>query len=247
MLQTDNLKIKAYVASAAFLIAFPVALQASESGQPSVSTLDLWEVFYSCPLIYSILLFLSLAATGIWIYTILTLRHNDLLPKKFLADVRALLMEGHYDRALEACKQESSITASIIGSGIEARPQGCQIVMDTMQLEGKRKGNILWQRIALLNEVAAVAPMIGLLGTVLGLFFAFYDVNRSAESIASIFDGLGIAIGTTVAGLVVAILAMIYYTTLKYRVINLLNDVENESFALAVLINRNDIRNSPNY
>ena len=89
---------------------------------------------------------------------------------------------------------------------------------------------------SLLNEVAVIAPMLGLLGTVLGLFFAFYDSNRTTESIASIFDGLGIAVGTTVVGLIVAILAMIFYTTLKFRVVNLLNTIENESMALATLV-----------
>mgnify|MGYP002148684401 CR=1 FL=1 len=85
--------------------------------------------------------------------------------------------------------------------------------------------------------------MLGLLGTVLGLFFAFYDNNRSAESIASIFDGLGVAIGTTVMGLIVAILGMILHTTLKYRIVNLLNSIENESLALVTLIDSDQPHN----
>ena len=78
--------------------------------------------------------------------------------------------------------------------------------------------------------------MLGLLGTVMGLFFAFYDSNRSAESIASIFDGLGIAIGTTVVGLIVSIFSMLFYTTLKFRVVHLMNTIENESLSLVSLV-----------
>ena len=78
--------------------------------------------------------------------------------------------------------------------------------------------------------------MLGLLGTVVGLFFAFYDSSRSAETIASIFDGLGIAVGTTVVGLIVSILAMLFYTTLKFRVVSLLNTIENESLILATQV-----------
>ncbi len=70
----------------------------------------------------------------------------------------------------------------------------------------------------------------------LGLFYAFYDVNRSADTLASIFDGLGIAVGTTVAGLIVAISAMIFYATLKLRFVRLLNVLENETLALGNLI-----------
>lgn len=128
------------------------------------------------------------------------------------------------------------MASSIIASGIKTRHQGPQLVMQAMLLEGKRKGCVLWQRISILNEIAVIAPMLGLLGTVLGLFFAFYDVNQTTDAFSTVFDGLGIAIGTTVVGLIVAILAMIYYTTLKFRVISLLNTIENESFALAALI-----------
>ena len=105
-----------------------------------------------------------------------------------------------------------------------------------MQAEGKRCGVSLWQRISVLNDIAIIAPMLGLLGTVLGLFYAFYDVNRSADTLASIFDGLGIAVGTTVVGLVVAILAMVFYATLKLRVVRLLNTIENEAVTLGHLI-----------
>ena len=57
--------------------------------------------------------------------------------------------------------------------------------------------------------------MIGLLGTVLGMFYAFYDLNRSMESISALFDGLGVSVGTTVGGLIVAILALMYSTRLQ--------------------------------
>ncbi|MFA6502142.1 MAG: MotA/TolQ/ExbB proton channel family protein, partial [Parachlamydiales bacterium] len=94
-----------------------------------------------------------------------------------------------------------------------------------------------WQKIGLLNEIVVIAPMLGLLGTVLGMFYAFYDVNRSIDSISALFDGLGIAVGTTVAGLIVAILSMIFHTILKYRLIKMLNSIENEAFSLCYLIN----------
>ena len=78
--------------------------------------------------------------------------------------------------------------------------------------------------------------MLGLLGTVLGLFYAFYDLNRSMESISALFDGLGISVGTTVAGLLVAIAAMMFHSMTKYRLIRQLNQVENEAAALVTLI-----------
>ena len=69
------------------------------------------------------------------------------------------------------------------------------------------------------------------------MFYSFYDVNRSIESINALFDGLGIAVGTTVMGLIVAILAMIFYTTLKYRLVRTLSLVENEAVFISTLMN----------
>jgi biopolymer transport protein ExbB len=109
-------------------------------------------------------------------------------------------------------------------------------MMDSIKSEGKRASTAFWQRLSLLNDIVIIAPMLGLLGTVIGMFYAFYDVNRSVESINALFDGLGIAVGTTVMGLIVAIFSMILYTTLKYRIVNTLSLVENEALSLSSLI-----------
>lgn len=202
--------------------------------------LDLVNVFQSCPIIYSILLLLSVSATVLWIYSLFTLRINELMPSEFISTLRASISEKHYEEALEYCQREGNFASRIIASGLASRSHGSQVVMDAIQAEGRRLGNALWQRIALLNDIAAIAPMFGLLGTVLGLFFAFYDSSNAADNLTSIFDGLGIAVGTTVLGLIVAIMAMVFYTTLKYRVVTVLNEVENESLAIVSLIERDD-------
>jgi biopolymer transport protein ExbB len=165
-----------------------------------------------------------------------TLRLADLMPQEFIRKIRDLFVEKKYETALTVCREENTFASGIIAAGIASRKHGAQVMIETMKSEGRRSGNSLWQRISLLNEIAVVAPMLGLLGTVLGLFFAFYETNRTAESIASIFDGLGIAVGTTVLGLIVSILSMIFYTTLKFRVINMLSTVENEAFSLVSLM-----------
>ena len=200
------------------------------------SHLDLATVFQSCPLIYATLLSLSLVATILWLYSMFTLRINDYMPPEFTQNVRQLLSEQHFELALETCQHSKNFCAPILATGLQSRKHGPQVMMDMVQLEGRRQANGLWQRISLLNEIAVIAPMIGLLGTVLGLFMAFYNSGHSNESLASIFDGFGIALGTTVAGLIVAILAMIFYVSLKYRVVNLLSMVQTESLALISLV-----------
>ena len=109
-------------------------------------------------------------------------------------------------------------------------------MMDAVKSEGKRSTGSHWQKIGLLNDIAIIAPMLGLLGTVLGMFYAFYDVNRSMESISAFFDGLGISVGTTVCGLLVAILAMIFHSLTKYKLVKQLTLIENELATLTHLI-----------
>jgi biopolymer transport protein ExbB len=159
-----------------------------------------------------------------------------MMPEDFTHHIRQQISEKHFEEALEFCERENNFASNIIASGLSARNHGSQVVMDTIQAEGQRAGSKLWQRIGLLNDIVVIAPMFGLLGTVLGLFFAFYDTSNTTDNLASIFDGLGIAVGTTVLGLIVAIMAMVFYTTLKYRVVNLLNTIENESFSIVNMI-----------
>lgn len=202
----------------------------------AAAKLDLAKVFSGAPTIYTILMALSLFACVLCIYSLLTLREKTVLPEAFSKEIRQQLSEGRYEAALKRCKEAQHIGAQIVGTGISAKTQGGQAVAEAMNNEGRRLASALWQRISLLNDIAVIAPMFGLLGTVLGMFFAFYDTSQTEESLSTIFDGLGIAIGTTVAGLIVAILALAFYTVLKFRVINVVNAVEDESQEFARLI-----------
>lgn len=204
--------------------------------QPPSQMLDLKKIFSSAPLIYSLLILMSLASMVIWLYSLATFRSKELMPSPFRTDLRALLEKAQYDEAKLFCEKQGNILASLLSTGLTTRKLGPQVMIDSMKSEGKRASAPFWQRLSLLNDIVIVAPMLGLLGTVIGMFYAFYDVNRSIESINALFDGLGIAVGTTVMGLIVAILSMIFHTTLKYRLVNALSQVENEAMTLSALI-----------
>lgn len=200
--------------------------------------LDIKTVFSSAPLIYSLLATMSIASMGIWLYSLITFRTKDIMPEGFRRELKALLEKERFDQAQELCQKRENILSSLMKTGLTTRQLGPQVMIDAMKSEGKRAATAFWQRLSLLQDIVIVAPMLGLLGTVIGMFYAFYDVNRSIESINALFDGLGIAVGTTVMGLIVAILAMIFHTTLKYRVVRTLSLVETEALALSALIRR---------
>jgi biopolymer transport protein ExbB len=203
---------------------------------PSPHLIDIKKVFIASPVIYSVLALMSMASMTIWLYTLITFRAKDAMPLSLRSQLRSLLEKKQWDAAGELCKKSPSLLSSIILAGLTTRKLGAQIMMDSMKTEGKRASTPLWQRLSLLNDIALISPMLGLLGTVIGMFYAFYDVNRSVESINALFDGLGIAVGTTVVGLIVAIFSMMFATTLKYRLVKTLSEVENEAVTLSACI-----------
>jgi len=195
--------------------------------------IDLTQVFSAAPWIYTILALLSMCAVMIALYTLLTARSSKILPKNTQDAIGRMLRSQDYEKVLILCDENPSLFSKMIAAGITSRPLGNQGILDAMKAAGKRGSAPFWQKIALLNDIAVLAPMLGLLGTVTGMFYAFYDLNRSMESLSTLFDGLGISVGTTVAGLIVAILAMLFYTFLKFRLIRSMTAVENEAMQLA--------------
>ena len=221
-----------------FLALFAV-ITADEPQQVVTKTaqlVDLKKVFTSAPVIYSVLSLLSVVSMVTWLYSLATIRSKDILPEEFLRDLKIKLKSGQFTEAEVLCQTQPKLLGLIVSAGLSTRKLGAQVMIDSMKSEGKRATTPFWQRLSLLNDIVIIAPMLGLLGTVIGMFYAFYDLNRSAESINALFDGLGIAVGTTVAGLIVAIIAMIFYTTLKYRIVKTLAAVENEALVLSTLI-----------
>lgn len=215
----------------------PVELIKEETSK-SVQAIEinLREVFAGAPIIYTILFFLSTVAVCVWLYSMLTIRSFEFLPPKLVKELRTKLISNQFDEALDLCVKQKHFFCKMLASGILARKHGLTVMIETMKAEGKRSTVTFWQRIGILNEIAIIAPMLGLLGTVLGMFYAFYDLNRSMESISLLFDGLGISVGTTVAGLIVAILAMVLYALAKYRLVRVLASVETEAQTFASLI-----------
>jgi biopolymer transport protein ExbB len=214
-------------------------LEAEINGDQPKATgimIDLRSVFSGSPTIYTVLMLLSIGSFCVWLYTFLSLRSSVMLPGEELKIVREKIIGGQFDEAINLCKVHNAPLFKMIGTAVSSRSHGRSVMQELMKSEGRRSSASLWQKIAILNDVAIIAPMLGLLGTVLGMFYAFYDLNRSMESISALFDGLGISVGTTVAGLVVAIVAMFFHSMTKYRLIRQLNAIENEAVSIANLI-----------
>lgn len=210
----------------------------SVAASTSMHTIDLKKVFGSAPVIYTLLIILSIVALMIWIHTLTSWKEQSIIPEEFLTKVSDRISEGDFDQAKSLCDVDNSAISSIIESGLAMRHQGSGAVFKAIEAEGKRLGLEIWQRVSLLNDIAVTAPMLGLLGTVVGIFYGLYDKQRSPESLITVFDGLGVAIGTTVVGLMVAILAMLLHASLKIWATRLLSKMESRVLKLAAAMTK---------
>lgn len=193
-------------------------------------------VFSGAPFVYSLLLLLSMSALFICLYSELRIRQMGVITPSLLSDVRQKLETKDFDALSARCAQEGSLVCKILSAALAMRKSELSTRAEAMRLEGKRQTVLFWQRLSWLSDIALVAPLLGLFGTVLGMFYAFYDLNSSQQTITSLFDGLGISVGTTLAGLSVAILALALHTFARYRLVRTLAQVENEVLTFLPLI-----------
>ncbi|MFW6058808.1 MAG: MotA/TolQ/ExbB proton channel family protein, partial [Phycisphaeraceae bacterium] len=106
--------------------------------------------------------------------------------------------------------------------------KGHSIIMDMLDTEGRRRADIVWNRISYLADVSNVAPMLGLLGTVMGMIKAFFGLEREAGNVDAgvLSQGVAEAMSTTMFGLMVGILALVFYSIVKARATRTLAEAE---------------------
>ncbi len=216
------------VAEAASLVTPPAAEAASAAG---MSFGQAWQ--YGGWIMW-ILLIISVFALAIVIYLIYTLREKVASPRYVVTSVRDNLLNGDFDGARKICERNPSAIASVALSAIDyvrtsnGKPKE-ELIRDAVQSEGVRLTESMQSQAQILLDLAAIAPMIGLLGTTLGMLQAFgsiaQDVMVAAKPII-LAQGVSKAIITTIAGLMVAIPCMFAYAFFRRRVAQISTSLE---------------------
>jgi biopolymer transport protein ExbB len=156
------------------------------------------------------------------VYYFLTIRGGALYPTSFLRQAEDIAATGDAEALRTLCGENDSAAAQIIGAAAEHvvgdASASYAAVRDAVEDEGARQAGVLQQRIQYLMDVAVVAPMVGLLGTVLGMMKAFaglkagLNIANKADALAA---GVGQAMYTTAGGLIVGIAAMVVYALFR--------------------------------
>jgi len=187
------------------------------------------ELFFFSPIINSIIAGLSVIALGLFLFFLATVHTRAMVPSELVDQVTKLTVRGKYEQAADLCRSNRNVfIASIIQRCVENAGKGHSVIMDMIDAEGRRRADIVWNRISYLADVSNVAPMLGLLGTVLGMIKTFFGLEESTGSINAkvLSAGVGQAMTTTMFGLVVGILALVFYSIAKARVTRTLAEAE---------------------
>lgn len=161
-----------------------------------------------------LILVVSLAMVYFVLEGFFLLRRSALLPAALIGRVNECFRQGKLDQALELCRADESLFARMVRAGLGKMSWGHDEMIKAMEAAGQEVSVGLYHRIGNLSLIASVAPMLGLLGTVTGMIVAFGDiVTAQANEVtpALVADGIGQALNTTAAGLLVAIPAVIAY------------------------------------
>ena len=157
--------------------------------------------------------------------------------KKLLADVDEALSSGGVEAAKEVCRNTKGPVASIFYQGLDRVDEGVEEAEKAVVAYGGVQMGQLEKNVSWISLFIALAPMLGFMGTVIGMIGAFNDIVVANDiSPAVVAGGIKIALLTTVFGLVVAIILQIFYNYIVAKIDSIVNSMEDASISLVDLL-----------
>jgi biopolymer transport protein ExbB len=199
----------------------PTAPATQPAKKPSLSFFQI--LFSGGPLgiaIMVVLIALSLTAAALVFDNLMIVRKSQILPPGLSDDVRRLVSEGQVGAALAECKSQPSLLASVAARGLAEIDGGWEEIEKATEDALAEQAARLFRRIEYLSVIGNIAPMVGLLGTVMGMLLAFKQVadTEGTAGAAQLADGIYQALVTTVVGLIIAIPALGAFALFRSRV-----------------------------
>ena len=211
MSEQTNWLLRPFLAAAFWMICLTAAAAegvVSEAGAEPAPQ-GLLSIVFSGGLIgVAIMLFLlalSLTAAYLVFEHVLTIRRGELMPDGFADQIRELLLAGRVVEADNTCRQQPCLLSFVLLNGLAELDTGWTAVEKAMEDAIAEQSARLFRRIEYLSVIGNIAPMVGLLGTVVGLIMAFYEVasTQGAAGAGELASGIYHALVSTVAGLIV--------------------------------------------
>jgi len=220
---------------------------------PPKQEMDFMEVFKAGGIMMPALAVLSVLTVVLILLYMMILRRNAVVSDRFMNQAEALIRRNDFLGLIGYCKRRNECISQITQRALEfmTRNSGATFaeVRDVAEAEGSRQASLLTTRVSYLADIGAIAPMVGLLGTVIGMIKSFIQVSdggfQGARQMA-FAGGVSESLIATASGLAIALPALIFYAFFRGKVQKLISDLEGAATHLmAILRAQVDRHNAP--
>lgn len=190
-----------------------------------------------------IVLLCLILGLAVAIERIITLNLATTNTKKLLGDVENALASGGVDAAKEVCRNTQGPVASIFVQGLMRMSEGLDMVEKSIIAYGSVEMGKLEKGMVWISLFISLAPMLGFMGTVIGMIEAFDAIAEAGDvSPALVAGGIKVALLTTVGGLIVAVILQLFYNYLVSKIDSLVNSMEDASITLVDILVKNQAK-----
>lgn len=223
-----------------------ILLDAAITGTPAATAavsqqveLSLWDLCLKGGPLMIVLAILSIVSIYIFVERAIVVNRAAREDDSFMKRIRDYIHEGEIESAFNLCKKNGSPYSRLIAKGISRIGRPVNDILAAVENTGNIEIANLSKGLPWLATTAAGAPMLGFLGTVIGMVQAFYAFASEGNSanIATFSSGIYTALVTTVAGLVVGVIALFAYNYLVARINSVMNLLESKSMEFMDLLN----------
>jgi len=201
--------------------------QRETGAKDKTSSLSLWGIIRAGGTVGFLIMLLSIVAVALVVEHMLTLRRDLFIPSTLVEEASARLSARDWKGVVEVCRENPSVLSEVLSSGISEHEAGWNEMEKVME-ETLAEQTARWNRkLEYLSVIGNIAPMLGLLGTVIGMILAFRTVaeTQGAARAADLAEAIYLALVTTVEGLIVAIPSLAAYAFFRNRVDELMAEV----------------------
>lgn len=215
------------------------AMETTTATPAPAPELSVWDLCLKGGFIMIPLLILSLVSIYIFVERYFVLRKAATDDETFMKRIKDYIHEGEIESAEMLCKKTDTPYARLIQKGISRIGRPMNDVLVAIENVGNIEVAKLGKGFTWLATTAAGAPMLGFLGTVTGMVRAFFSLASAGNNanISILANGIYEALVTTVAGLIVGIIALFAYNYLSARVSQVMNQLENKTMEFMDLLN----------
>ena len=187
-----------------------------------------WPIY---PLILASIVALAIIVERLWV-----LRSNVVAPPELLPEVQKWLGQGGVNKETLDKLSQHSLLGEIFASALNNVSSSREVVKEAIEESGRAVAHKLEKNLTTLGTIATVSPLLGLLGTVIGMVELFGAFTTTGHDVAQFARGISVALYNTAGGIVVAVPAMIFYRFFRGRVDGLIVEMEQQAIKLVEMM-----------